>query len=150
MSVGIMVVAPLLAGGLAGVTTDLILHPLDTIKTRLQSRHLGTPVLNYRSIYRGLLSQMLGTFPCNASFWIIYEGVKREMEKSAHSGLQRFAPGIASTLAECSVCTIRNPFDVVKLQLQAGMHKNTTEALRNIVRTEGFKGLYAGYQATRE
>jgi len=133
------------------MTTDIILHPLDTLKTRLQSRRLADPTLNFRSIYRGLFSQMMGTFPCNASFWIIYEGIKQELGGSVYlGGWKGLVPGVASALAECSVCTIRNPFDVVKLQLQAGMHKNSSDALRHILKADGFRGLYAGYRATRK
>ena len=44
----------LVAGGLSGVTVDLILFPLDTIKTRLQARKLpGQIVPKTGAFYRG-------------------------------------------------------------------------------------------------
>jgi len=142
----------LLAGGMAGITTDLILYPLDTLKTLRQVRKSGgaqAPRLP-QTFYRGLLTQMVGSFPCSAMFWIIYERVLMECTRPGLSTLQALAPGIASTVGECAVCTLRNPFDVVKQQLQAGMHKSTAQALANILREEGVRGLYAGYQSARE
>ena len=47
------------AGGAAGMTVDLVLYPLDTIKTRLQARRLTTgspppaPARGAASFYRG-------------------------------------------------------------------------------------------------
>ena len=37
---------------------------------------------------------------------------------------------------------------VVKQQMQAGLHGSTQDALRNILRSEGFRGFYAGFLST--
>jgi len=51
------------SGSLAGFSVDVVLYPLDTIKTRLQSsggfRHSG----GFRGIYRGLGSVAVGSVP---------------------------------------------------------------------------------------
>jgi len=51
------------SGSLAGFAVDIVLYPLDTIKTRLQSsagfRHSG----GFRGIYRGLGSVAVGSVP---------------------------------------------------------------------------------------
>ena len=51
------------SGSLAGFCVDVVLYPLDTIKTRLQSsagfRHSG----GFRGIYRGLGSVAVGSVP---------------------------------------------------------------------------------------
>ena len=51
------------SGSLAGFSVDIVLYPLDTIKTRLQSsagfRHSG----GFRGIYRGLGSVAVGSVP---------------------------------------------------------------------------------------
>jgi len=51
------------AGSLAGFCVDIVLYPLDTIKTRLQSsagfRHSG----GFHGIYRGLGSVAVGSVP---------------------------------------------------------------------------------------
>ncbi len=56
------------AGGTAGTTVDLILFPLDTIKTRLQSKRGFTASGGFRNIYAGILPAMAGSAPsgqCN-------------------------------------------------------------------------------------
>ena len=64
------------AGGSAGISVDLALFPIDTIKSRLQA---STKKVDYTkeaknvSKYRGFLSAMLASFPCAAMFWVSYE-----------------------------------------------------------------------------
>ena len=56
------------SGSLAGFCVDIVLYPLDTIKTRLQSsagfRHSG----GFRGIYRGLGSVAVGSVPGGLSY----------------------------------------------------------------------------------
>ncbi|KAI1388426.1 mitochondrial carrier [Hypoxylon trugodes] len=66
----------LLAGGIAGTTVDLSLFPLDTLKTRLQSREGFFPSGGFRGIYRGVGSALVGSAPGAAFFFCTYEGVK--------------------------------------------------------------------------
>lgn len=54
----------------------------------------------------------------------------------------------APCAADVAVVGVRNPFEVVKQQMQVGLHKNSKQALRNILRVEGIRGLYAGYFST--
>lgn len=51
----------------------------------------------------------------------------------------------ASASAEVFTAAVRNPFEVVKQQMQAGMHSSTPDAIRSLVRAEGVRGFYAGY-----
>ena len=141
----------ILAGGLSGICVDLLLYPLDTLKTRLQVRS-GTalPPFSVRAFYRGLASSMLSSFPCAATFWLVYKGTEERLRgsgsgASATSLAYALAPMAASSLAEACVCAIRTPFDVVKQQLQAGLHQGSTAgALRAILRAQGLPGLYVG------
>ena len=48
--------APLLAGGFAGVSVDIALFPLDTIKTRAQSAAGFRAAGGFAGVYNGLLS----------------------------------------------------------------------------------------------
>lgn len=47
--------------------------------------------------------------------------------------------------AEIVTCAVRNPFEVVKQQMQAGLHTSTGAAVRTILRAEGVRGFFAGY-----
>lgn len=51
---------------------------------------------------------------------------------------------IASFCGDSFVCSIRNPFEVVKQQMQLGLHKTTLDAVRTIAAVDGVKGFYAG------
>ncbi|KAM8759289.1 mitochondrial S-adenosylmethionine carrier protein isoform 2-T2 [Rhynchonycteris naso] len=73
---GLGFTASLVAGGVAGVSVDLILFPLDTIKTRLQSPQGFKRAGGFRGIYAGVPSAAIGSFPNAAAFFITYEYVK--------------------------------------------------------------------------
>ncbi|XP_073207147.1 mitochondrial S-adenosylmethionine carrier protein isoform X6 [Lepidochelys kempii] len=66
----------LTAGGIAGMCVDLILFPLDTIKTRLQSPQGFKKAGGFREIYAGVPSVAVGSFPNAAAFFVTYEFVK--------------------------------------------------------------------------
>ncbi|XP_052577724.1 S-adenosylmethionine mitochondrial carrier protein isoform X3 [Peromyscus californicus insignis] len=68
--------ASLVAGGVAGASVDLILFPLDTIKTRLQSPQGFSKAGGFRGIYAGVPSTAIGSFPNAAMFFLTYEYVK--------------------------------------------------------------------------
>ncbi|KAL4872677.1 hypothetical protein BDV12DRAFT_183009 [Aspergillus spectabilis] len=123
------------AGAIAGLTVDCSLYPLDTIKTRLQkARHHGpsvpTPSLSLRqtirSIYAGLPSVLLGSAPSAASFFIVYDGVKRSLLSSTNPESQSrshkmLTQSLASSLGEIAACAVRVPTEVVKQRAQAGL-----------------------------
>lgn len=134
-----------LAGGTAGVVTDLILFPLDTLKTRLQLRGRGDG-LPRGSFYRGLLSNMAGALPYATTYWSLYEALKIYAKQWGVG--DALVPGVAAAGAETCAMFVRNPFDVVKQQLQGNMHPSTRAAIAKILRAEGLRGFWAGYGAT--
>jgi solute carrier family 25 S-adenosylmethionine transporter 26 len=102
-----------------------------------------------RGFYRGLASAMLGSFPGAATFWTVYSAAKQALAPllpEATHGL--LVPAGAATAAELAVSAVRNPFEVVKQQLQAGLHARSRDAVRAIVRADGLRGLYAGWGST--
>lgn len=52
---------------------------------------------------------------------------------------------IAAALAESTQALIRNPFEVVKQNLQLGNYKNNIEASIDIFKHRGIRGFYSGY-----
>ena len=67
----------LVSGGLAGTAVDISLFPLDTIKTRLQSKQGFLAAGGFRNIYRGLGPAAVGSAPNAAVFFCTYDSVKR-------------------------------------------------------------------------
>ena len=50
--------------------------------------------------------------------------------------------------ADIFACAVRNPLEVLKQQMQAGLHENTLATVKHIFREEGIRGFFAGYLAT--
>ncbi|PGH14133.1 hypothetical protein AJ79_03250 [Helicocarpus griseus UAMH5409] len=143
----------LLSGAVAGLTVDLSLYPLDTIKTRLQQARKHTsassskppaPSLRqtFRGIYAGLPSVALGSAPSAASFFIVYDGVKRHLLPSPSSTTSTPASwqhtilthSLASSLGEIAACAVRVPTEVIKQRAQAGLFGGSTLlALKDIL-----------------
>ncbi|KAJ5246230.1 S-adenosylmethionine mitochondrial carrier protein [Penicillium chermesinum] len=140
----------LLSGAVAGLTVDCSLYPLDTIKTRLQkARDPNAPQAprlslrqTVRGIYAGLPSVLFGSAPSAASFFIVYDGVKRALlpqQPSSPSDLPSrshiiLTHSVASSLGEIAACAVRVPTEVVKQRAQAGLFGGSTLlALKDIL-----------------
>ncbi|XP_031755845.1 S-adenosylmethionine mitochondrial carrier protein isoform X1 [Xenopus tropicalis] len=139
--------ASLLAGGTAGMCVDLILFPLDTIKTRLQSPLGFSKSGGFRGIYAGVPSTAVGSFPNAAAFFVTYESAKQLL----HSDSSYLSPIIhmaAASLGEVVACLIRVPSEVIKQRAQVSPSSTTYQMLSATLRQEGIKGLYRGYKST--
>ncbi|KAI0485391.1 mitochondrial carrier domain-containing protein [Xylaria cf. heliscus] len=145
----------LLAGGIAGTTVDLSLFPLDTLKTRLQSRAGFFPSGGFRGVYRGVGSAVVGSAPGAAFFFCTYEGVKdllsraRRQKQSAgaataagNTWAEPLEHMVAASLGEVAACAVRVPTEVIKQRAQAGQHGGSSAgALRAILGRYGTVGL---------
>ncbi|XP_055994927.1 mitochondrial S-adenosylmethionine carrier protein isoform X3 [Sorex fumeus] len=103
--------ASLLAGGVAGVFVDLILFPLDTIKTRLQSPQGFKKAGGFRGIYAGVPSAAIGSFPNASAFFITYEYVKSSLHTDSSSYLVPVKHMLAASAGEVI------PFSLVQFPL---------------------------------
>ncbi|XP_066101995.1 mitochondrial S-adenosylmethionine carrier protein isoform X1 [Saccopteryx bilineata] len=139
--------ASLVAGGVAGVSVDLILFPLDTIKTRLQSPQGFKKAGGFRGIYAGVPSAAIGSFPNAAAFFITYEYVKWFLHTDS-SYLMPLKHMLAASAGEVVACLIRVPSEVVKQRAQVSASSKTSQIFSNILYQEGVQGLYRGYKST--
>nr|XP_035131952.1 S-adenosylmethionine mitochondrial carrier protein isoform X5 [Callithrix jacchus] len=140
--------ASLVAGGLAGVSVDLILFPLDTIKTRLQSPQGFNKAGGFQGIYAGVPSAAIGSFPNAAAFFITYEYVKWFLHTDSSSYLTPMKHMLAASAGEVVACLIRVPSEVVKQRAQVSASTRTFQIFSNILHEEGIQGLYRGYKST--
>ncbi|XP_061474683.1 mitochondrial S-adenosylmethionine carrier protein isoform X6 [Rhineura floridana] len=138
----------LTAGGLAGVSVDLILFPLDTVKTRLQSPQGFKKAGGFRGIYAGVPSTAVGSFPNAAAFFVTYEYTKAMFRTGASPYLSPITHMLAASLGEIVACLIRVPSEVVKQRAQVSPSASTLRILSNTVCEEGILGLYRGYKST--
>ncbi|XP_076984880.1 mitochondrial S-adenosylmethionine carrier protein isoform X1 [Tamandua tetradactyla] len=140
--------ASLVAGGVAGVSVDLILFPLDTIKTRLQSPQGFNKAGGFRGIYAGVPSAAIGSFPNAAAFFITYEYVKWVLSTDSSSYLMPVKHMLAASAGEVVACLIRVPSELVKQRAQVSASSRTFQIFSNILYQEGILGLYRGYTST--
>ncbi|OZJ04896.1 hypothetical protein BZG36_02513 [Bifiguratus adelaidae] len=139
----------LLGGALAGTAVDAALFPLDTIKTRLQSRAGFLASGGFKGVYSGLLSAVVGSAPNAALFFVTYEFTKRVLKGfTTQDHLQPFIHMAAASVGEVSACTVRVPTEVIKQRMQTGQYPTTSQAVRSVLRSEGLLGFYRGYLTT--
>ncbi|XP_051059381.1 S-adenosylmethionine mitochondrial carrier protein isoform X1 [Phodopus roborovskii] len=140
--------ASLVAGGVAGASVDLILFPLDTIKTRLQSPQGFNKAGGFRGIYAGVPSIAVGSFPNAAMFFLTYEYVKCLLHTDSASHFRPVKHMLAASAGEVVACLIRVPSEVVKQRAQVSASSKTLQIFSTILNEEGIQGLYRGYKGT--
>ncbi|KAH8727637.1 mitochondrial carrier protein-like protein, partial [Phaeosphaeriaceae sp. PMI808] len=136
----------LIAGAIAAFTVDLLVYPLDTIKTRIQSpdyAHFYTSASTgkpnaalFRGVYQGIGSVIIATLPSSGAFFTTYEHTKALLTRlnttsSSPNGILPIAivHASASSLAELVSCAILTPAEVIKQNAQmvkAGSPTNVT------------------------
>ena len=96
-----------LIGGVIGISQVIIGHPLDTIKTTIQSKQ---PIKTFSipRLYRGVIPPMVSNSIINSSVFGLNNFFQKATKNQYFSG---FASGLISTV-------IINPFEVVKIQQQ--------------------------------
>ncbi|KAK4181804.1 mitochondrial carrier domain-containing protein [Triangularia setosa] len=167
------VVYCMLAGGIGGTSGDMLMHSLDTVKTRQQGdphippkyTSLGSSYYKIwrqegirRGLYGGWLPALFGSFPGTVLFFGSYEWSKRQMlDYGVQPHLTYLTAGFFGDFVASFVYV---PSEVLKTRLQlqgrynnphftSGYnYKGTTDALRTIVRNEGASALFYGYGAT--
>ena len=127
----------LIAGGLAGISVDLALFPIDTLKTRLQSPHGFLAAGGFRGVYRGVLVAAIGSAPGAALFFGTYETMKPIISnyRGDNNCSAAAAPThmISASIGECAACLIRVPTEVIKSKMQTNAFGSSS--LSSTVRT---------------
>ena len=162
-----------ISGALTGSVVRTFLHPLDTIKTKMQifkvqsnssSPHREGSISavfvstmrkeGVRGLYRGLGVNLFGGAPAAGMYYYSYEKFKEKILK-LFGFEESLAVGLVSGVAaEVVSCLFWVPIEVVKERLQVMTSLNTyhytgtRDAFQQILRTEGVKSLYRGYGAT--
>ncbi|KAI5272050.1 hypothetical protein E4T47_04629 [Aureobasidium subglaciale] len=163
----------MVAGGLGGLMGDMLMHSLDTVKTRQQGDPHMPPKYTsmgstYRTIWRqeglvrglygGVTPAFLGSFTGTLTFFGAYEYSKRTMiDYGVNPSVAYFTSGFFADLAASPWYV---PSEVLKTRLQLqGKYNNpyfhsgynyrgTWDAFRTIIRVEGWREMFSGYSAT--
>jgi len=138
----------LIAGGCAGTTVDVALHPLDTLRTRIQSQEGFWKAGGFKGTYKGIGSAALGSAPGAAAFFSTYETMKQVI-KSNSGGKEHWTHhALASSCGEVAACLFRVPTAVVTQNMQVGAYDSFTQAVSTTYGRGGFGGFYVGYTTT--
>ncbi|XP_055711782.1 S-adenosylmethionine mitochondrial carrier protein homolog [Phlebotomus papatasi] len=142
----------LISGGVAGTVVDVVLFPVDTIKTRLQSERGFWKSGGLSKIYKGFLPAAAGSAPCAALFFCTYETTKSLLNSQNFLNIHTpVVHMISASLGEVAACLIRVPVEIAKQRRQdlTQGNRSAISILRHALRTEGFiGGLYRGFGTT--
>jgi len=157
-----------LAGGMAGLLSDSIMHPVDTVRTRLWVQDKVAPELRYRgsldavckinrseglkAFYKGFGSVLAVTPLAYGVYFSTYEAAKHYIGKRSGAGTEspavHFAAGIAANITGQIAWT---PMDVIKQRQQAVQgtpFRGLAHAFGTLYREGGVtNGLLRGYTA---
>ncbi|CAG8547812.1 5290_t:CDS:2, partial [Paraglomus occultum] len=137
------------SGGLAGTAVDTALYPLDTIKTRLQSRTGFYAAGGFRGIYSGLGAVIIGSAPSAAVFFFTYERFKKLLtERSSNAYPPPLVHMASASAGEIAACIIRVPTEVIKQRMQVYHLSSSFAAASFTLKEHGILGLYRGYWST--
>ncbi|KAI5071304.1 hypothetical protein GOP47_0013555 [Adiantum capillus-veneris] len=145
-----------LAGGLACALSTCLMHPLDTIKTRVQaSSTLSFPQLISRlpeigvtGLYRGSIPAILGQFSSHGLRTGIFEASKLLLTSLAPGLPELQVQSLASFCSTFLGTAVRIPCEVLKQRLQANIFNNVGEAIVGTWRQDGPRGFFRGTGAT--
>ncbi|KAK0604681.1 hypothetical protein LWI29_018166 [Acer saccharum] len=157
------------AGAVAGFATVAATHPLDVVRTRFQvndGRVSNLPTYKntahailtiarlegLRGLYAGFSPAVIGSTVSWGLYFFFYGRAKQRYSKN---GEEKLSPGLhlaSAAEAGALVCLCTNPLWLVKtrLQLQTPLHQTQPysglyDAVRTIMREEGWRGLYKGF-----
>ncbi|KAK0520944.1 S-adenosylmethionine transporter [Tilletia horrida] len=145
----------LVSGAMSGLAVDIIFFPIDTIKTRLQSKQGFAASGAFKGIYSGLASVAVGSAPGAAIFFVTYESMKPALRRQAEAWGWRSEPAVhmlAASTAEAAACLVRVPTEVIKSRQQTAAY-GTSTSTRQVLQLVLFEGgglraLYRGYGST--
>ncbi|XP_055853656.1 mitochondrial folate transporter/carrier [Episyrphus balteatus] len=164
----------LVAGVSGGVTSTLLLHPLDLIKIRFavndgrtaavpQYRGLGSAFTTifrqegFRGLYKGVTPNVWGSGSAWGFYFLFYNSIKTYIQGG--DATTPLGPGLHMLAAsEAGVLTLllTNPIWVVKTRLclqyenvanapKSDVYRGMVHALGQIYKQEGVRGLYKGF-----
>ncbi|KAL5727483.1 hypothetical protein ACHQM5_000675 [Ranunculus cassubicifolius] len=148
-----------IAGALSGTFVSLCLHPVDTIKTVIQSGSLAEKsifdviksVISDRGVtglYRGIATNIASSAPISAVYTYTYETVKGAMLPILPKEYHSIAHCTAGGCASIATSFLFTPSERIKQQMQvSSQYQNCWAALVGILGRGGLSSLYAGWSA---
>jgi len=169
-------VRALCSGAVAGVVADSMLHPLEVINLRMKIQQRPSAKYSgilrsvrtilqeegFRGYFGGLSTTLLASPVCAAMYFGTYETLKATAAPLVPKEQQGVVYFLAGAASEALISAVSVPSEVIKSRLQLGRnprnasggvvkytenYRGTAHAAKSILRSEGVRGLYAGYSA---
>lgn len=150
------------AGALAGITEHVIMHPFDSVKTRMQVISTNpqaiysnmvqaftriTSTEGALTLWRGASSVVLGAGPAHALYFGTYEQTKLFFNSNGHSHIGIAAAGACASIVSDA---FMNPFDVIKqrMQVHGSSYPSSIACAKSVLVKEGLRAFYVSYPTT--
>lgn len=146
------------AGALAGTMEHTGMYPIDTVKTLAQLKNNNLPITQVarnlyqsqgpKAFFRGITAVIVGAAPSHAVYFTTYEFMKQNGSKISSNQSVTF--GLAGAVATILSDAILTPMDTVKQrrQLAYKLYPSNMACIRQMIKNEGIRALYAGYSTT--
>jgi len=153
---------PFINGGLAASIGITVMNPVDIVKTRLQIQGGGSPFAMARSmvatqgvssLYAGLTAQYLRAWTYQTARLGAYRSLVEAMQTEPGKPPPLLQKAVAGLTAGAIGAVIGTPAELAIIRMQADTalpaaerrgYKNVVDALFQVVREEGAKGLLTG------
>ena len=136
------------AGAAARGISILLLYPLDTVKTRMQLSPVvrnAMPPLQPHMLFRGVWGSLAGQIPYGMLTFGSYEVYKGKL-LAAFPGKNPFPLYVAAAImGDLTGSFWLCPSEVLKQQVQGGLHSSFQSAISSIYKTSGVRGFYRGF-----
>uniref|UniRef100_A0A1B6KWW8 S-adenosylmethionine mitochondrial carrier protein n=1 Tax=Graphocephala atropunctata TaxID=36148 RepID=A0A1B6KWW8_9HEMI len=136
------------AGAVAGLTVDVALFPLDTLKTRIQSEKGFWKAGGFQHIYKGIGPTAAGSAPCAAIFFLTYNESKGFLHPYMSGQWSPVCHIISATVAEVTVNVVKVPIEIVKQRRQTTTGVSPLAIVKSAIHNEGLRGMYRGFVST--
>ena len=122
---------------MAGLVVDVCLHPLDTIKVRMQAISGFHASGGYRNLYRGISATLIGSVPSGKSTVLIILGM---LFFGLYSGASSLFGSciIGALVGEIGSIVIRAPLDVLRQNKQINIDKESTERKNEFMKKDSY------------
>lgn len=128
----------LLAGGMRRGISQMILYPIDALRTLKQTRDAKTLAdVGYKALVRGCATTSSFAFFIGSIQFAIF-GATRDT----------CGPVVSAALGACGSCLVSVPQEVIKQRLVTGVYSSFRQAVSTIYKTEGVAGFYSAWRPT--
>lgn len=161
------VVQHMFAGGVAGMCEHMVMFPVDSLKTRMQSyEHATSPssgiIRTTRAVianegpmalWRGIGAVAISAGPAHAFYFAAYEAARTVLAPDHATDGQHHpvATALAGVSATFAADGLMCPMDVVKQRLQlapAGTYSSVLNCILRVQAEHGLSAFFAGFRAT--